>query len=127
MDVSVTAQHQWPKAWPLDVATMDLQGMGSVSHPIRRAKLLTWSDAESHCGYLLPYILPYILISLWGSDMLQNIGPYWVSPNCSGLIKCLHGASFPLKGKDQGRRKPLAIDLARPAPSPPLTFFPDGK
>lgn len=58
------AQHHLPTAWLQDMASMDLRGVASISHPSKNAKLLAWRYVEGHSGDFLPFVLPYVSINL---------------------------------------------------------------
>ena len=57
------------------------QGIGYANNPKQSAKLLTWKDEEGNSGQIQPYVMPNLPITLWGRDLLSQMGLIMCSPN----------------------------------------------
>ena len=64
-DISVLDKKHWPKAWPKQVGTTTLQGIGQAISQ-KSAKILKWQDPEGQTGYFQPNVLPGLPVNLWG-------------------------------------------------------------
>lgn len=73
-DSSVIAIKHWPAAWPLQPASMTLQGVGMPSSPECSTQYLDWEDEEGHKGIFKPFVLKHLPLNLWGRDVLQAMG-----------------------------------------------------
>ena len=63
-DVSVLSLKYWPKAWPLEEGTVQLQGIGQTT-PQKSSKIFKWHDEERHEGFVQTYVLPGLPVNLW--------------------------------------------------------------
>ena len=73
-DSSVIAKKHWPTAWPLQLASTALQGVGTASSPECSTQYLNWEDEEGHKGIFKPFVLEHLPLNLWGRDVLQAMG-----------------------------------------------------
>ncbi|KAM4876463.1 endogenous retrovirus group K member 113 Pro protein-like [Thomomys bottae] len=73
-DISIIDAQHWPKQWPLQKADCTLRGLGFSQSPDRSAQVLSWQVEEGHKGTLQPYVLASLPITLWGRDILQQMG-----------------------------------------------------
>lgn len=70
-DRSVIREHDWPKAWPLQISSQALQGLGYAKTPAMSAKELHWR-AQNQKGTFKPFVVD-IPINLWGRDVQQDM------------------------------------------------------
>ena len=80
-DVTMIRGHDWPTSWPLSEMLTHLQGIFYPNNPKYSAKLLTWKDEEENSGKIQPYVMPNLPTTLWGRDLLSQIGLIMCSPN----------------------------------------------
>lgn len=73
-DVTIIRGQDWPSNWPLSVSLTHLQGIGYASNPKRSSKLLTWRDEDGKSGNIQPYVMPNLPVTLWGRDLLSQMG-----------------------------------------------------
>ncbi|KAM4818651.1 endogenous retrovirus group K member 7 Pro protein-like [Thomomys bottae] len=73
-DISIIDAQHWPKPWPLQKADCKLRGLGFSQSPDRSAQVLSWQDEEGHKGTFQPYVMASLPITLWGRDILQQMG-----------------------------------------------------
>jgi hypothetical protein len=73
-DVMIIRGQDWPSNWPLTDSLTHLQGIGYASNPKRSSKLLTWRDGDRKSGKIQPYIMSNLPVTLWGRDLLSQMG-----------------------------------------------------
>ena len=73
-DVTIIRGQDWPSTWPLSDTLTHLQGIGYASNPKRSSKLLTWRDEDGKSGNIQPYVMPNLPVTLWGRDLLSQMG-----------------------------------------------------
>ena len=82
-----------------------LQGIGYASHPKHSSKLLTWRDGDGKSGKIQPYVMSNLPVTLWGRDLLSQMGVIMYSPNEMVTKQTLRQGLLPghgLKKKGQG-------------------------
>ena len=80
-DVTIIRPQDWPSIWPLSDMLTYLQGIGYANNPKQMTQLLTWKDEEDNAGQLKPYVMPNLLLALWGIDLLSQKYLVMCSPN----------------------------------------------
>ena len=104
-DVTIIRGQDWPSTWPLTDTLTHLQGIGYASNPKRSSKLLTWRDGEEKSGQIQPYVMSNLPVTLWGRDLLSQMGVIMYSPNEMVTKQTLRHGLLPghgLKKKGQG-------------------------
>jgi hypothetical protein len=66
-EVSVIAARHWPKNWPCQPSSANLQWVGAAHGPLQSAQQICWRDEEGHSGLFTPYVL--IFQSICGEEM----------------------------------------------------------
>lgn len=110
-DVSCIAGKDWPSSWPTQATPSHLVGLGHASNVAKSSQVLPWSDGEQQ-GTFTPYVVPSLPISLWGRDVMAQMGLLLVSPNELVTSQMLQMGFHPDKGLGkslQGRRSPAPI------------------
>ena len=79
-DVSRIAGKDWPSSWPTRLTNPGLVGIGSVPSVAKSSQILTWSDERGAQGTFCPYVVPSLPFSLWGRDILSQMGMLLYSP-----------------------------------------------
>ena len=80
-DVTIIRGQDWPSTWPLSDTLTHLQGIGYANNPKQSSKLLTWRDEEGNSGQIQPYVMSNLPVTLWGRDLLSQMGIIMCSPN----------------------------------------------
>ena len=80
-DVTIIRGQDWPSNWPLTDSLTHLQGIGYASNPKRSSKLLTWRDGVGKSGQNQPYVMSNLPVTLWGRDLLSQMGVILCSSN----------------------------------------------
>lgn len=114
-DVTCIAAKDWPQNWPLEQTNQRLVGVGAAQTPARSTSILKWKDEENHHGLVQPYVLPHIPLTLWGRDILAEMGVMLFAPNEQIKAQLLDMGFDPTKGlgkEQQGRTDPI-IPLQR--------------
>ena len=104
-DVTIIRGQDWPSTWPLTYTLTHLQGIGYASNPKRSSKLLTWRDGEGKSGQIQPYVMSNLPVTLWGRDLLSQMGVIMYSPNEMVTKQTFRQGPLPghgLKKKGQG-------------------------
>ena len=79
-DVSCIAGKDWPSSWPTCLTSAGRVGIGSVPLVAKRSQILTWSDEKGAQDTFCPYMIPSLPFSLWGRDILSQMGMLLYSP-----------------------------------------------
>jgi hypothetical protein len=58
-----------------------LQGIGYANNPKQSSKLLTWRDEEGNLRQIQQYVMSNLPVTLWGRDLLSQMGIIMCSPN----------------------------------------------
>ena len=109
-DVSCIAGKDGPSSWLTHLTNAGLVGIGSVSSVAKSSRILTWSDEKGAQGTFCPYVTPSLPFSLWGRDILFQMGMLLNSPDGKVTNQMLQMRYNPDKrlGKDhQGIASPL--------------------
>lgn len=123
-DVTCISLKEWPKNWPTDEADTTLQGLGQAKTPQRSSGLLKWQDEEGNEGHIQPYVVDGLPLSLWGRDVLGQMGVYLFSPDErvtallndmrlnpeKGLGKNQQGRKWPVQPRGNPRRYGLGYE-----------------
>lgn len=80
-DLTIISGQDWPSTLPLSDTLTHLQGTGYAKNPKQSSKLLTWRDKEGNSGQIQPYVMQHLPITLWGRDLLSQMGLIMCSPN----------------------------------------------
>ena len=64
------------------------QGTGYANNPKQSSKLLTRRDEEGNSGKIQPYVMPHLPITLWGRDLLSQMGLMICSANEAVTKQC---------------------------------------
>ena len=102
-DVSCIYGEDWPSSWPTRLTNAGLVGIGSVPSVAKSSQILTWSDEKGAQGTFCPYVIPSLPFSLWGRDILSQMGMLLYNPDEKVTNKMLQMRYNPDKvlGKDQ--------------------------
>ena len=92
-DVTIIRGQDWPSAWPLSDTLTHLQGIGYANNPKQRFKLLTRRDEEGNSGQIQLYVMSNLPVTLWGRDLLSQMGIIMCSPN-EAVAKPMHIQGF---------------------------------
>lgn len=116
-DRSIIAKKDWPAGWPLQASSQTLQGLGYANAPDMSARQLQWKDQEGHSGVLQPYVLE-LPISLWGRDLLKDMGfklSNEYSPISQKIMKDMgFHPSFGMGRQLQGKKSPIQVQQRNP-------------
>jgi hypothetical protein len=124
-DVIIIRGQDWPSTWPLSNTLTHLQGIGYVKNTKQSSKLLTWRDEEGNSGQIQPYVTPHLPITLWGRDLLSQMGLARCSPN-EVMTKQMLRQGF-LPGQGLGKEGQNIKTFERPKPhsnTRSLGYFP---
>jgi hypothetical protein len=80
-DVTIIRGQDWLSTWPLSNMLTHLQGIGYVNNLKQSSKLLNWRDEEFNPGQILPYVMSNLPVTVWGRDLLSQMGVIMCSPN----------------------------------------------
>jgi hypothetical protein len=80
-DVTIIRGEDWPSTWPLSDTHTHLQGIGYANNPKQSSKLLTWRDEEGNSEQIQLYVMSNLPVTLWGRDLLSQMGIIICSPN----------------------------------------------
>ena len=64
--------------------------------------MLTWRDEEGNSGQIQPYVMSNLPVTLWGRDLLSQMGVIMCSPN-EAVSKQMHKQGF-LPGHGLGKK-----------------------
>lgn len=110
-DVSCIAGKDWPTSWPIQETASNLIGLGSAKNVLKSSSILTWEDPDGGTGHFNPYVIPSLPFSLWGRDILSQMGVLLYSPNDQVTAQMLDMGYVPgtgLGSKGQGRVSPIS-------------------
>ena len=96
-DVSCISGKDWPSFWPTHMTENDLVGIGRATTVVKSAKMLDWQIEDTH-GTFQPYIVPSLPFTLWGRDVLSQMGVLLYSPDDKVTSQMLHMGYDPSKG-----------------------------
>lgn len=97
-DVTIIRGQVWSSTWPVSNTLTHLQGIDYANNPKQRSKLLTWRDEVGNSGQIQPYVMSNLPITLWGRDLLSQMGLILCSPS-EVVTKQMLGQGFlPDKG-----------------------------
>ena len=80
-DVSYIAGKDWPSSWLTHLTNAGLVEIGSVPSVAKSSQILTWSVEKGAQNTFCPYVIPSLPFSLWGRDILFQMGMLLYSPN----------------------------------------------
>ena len=75
-DVSCISGKDWPSSWPTHTTENELVRLRRAPTVVKSAKMLDW-QFEDTCGTFQPYVVPSLPFTLWGRDVLFQIGVAW--------------------------------------------------
>ena len=89
-DVSCISGKDWPSSWPTSWPTHttenNLVGIGRAPTVAKSAKILDWQFEDTR-GTFQPYVVPSLPFTLWGRDVLSQMG---VLLFINGIKQCFH-------------------------------------
>ena len=103
-DVMIIRGQDWPSNWPLTDSLTHLQGIGYASNRKCSSKLLTWRDGDGKSGKIWLYVMSNLPVTLWGRDLLSQMGVVMYSSNEMVTKQTFRQGSLPghgLKKKGQ--------------------------
>ena len=106
-------QEDWPSSWPTHTAENELVGLGRAPAVAKSAKILDW-QFEDICGTFQPYIVPSLPFTLWGRDVLSQMGVLIFSPDDKVTSEMLQMGYDPSKGL--GKQQTGIIEPICPTP-----------
>lgn len=110
-DASCIAGKDWPAAWPTEHTENMLTGLGTAPAVARSAQILTWENvANRQAGTFCPYVILGLPISLWGRDILTQMGMLLYSPDnwvSSEMIKMGYDPDKGLGKNQEGQLFPI--------------------
>ena len=111
-DVSCIYGEDWPSSWPTRLTNAGLVGIGSVPSVAKSSQILTWSDEKGAQGTFCPYVIPSLPFSLWGRDILSQMGMILYSPDekvTNQMLQMRYNSDKGLGKDQQGIVSPLDI------------------
>ena len=79
--VSYIVGKDWPLSWLTHLTNAGLVEIGSVPSVAKSSQILTWSVEKGAQNTFCPYVIPSLPFSLWGRDILFQMGMLLYSPN----------------------------------------------
>ena len=96
--------HCWKRLALILVDTSaSLVGIASVPLVAKSSQILTWSDEKGAQGTFCPYVIPSLPFSLWGRDILSQMGMLLYNPDekVTNLMLQMRYNPDKVLGKDQ--------------------------
>ena len=116
-DVSCISGKDWPSSWPTSWPTHttenNLVGIGRAPTVAKSAKILDWQFEDTR-GTFQPYVVPSLPLTLWGRDMLSQMGVLLFSPDDKVTSQMLQIGYDP--SKELGKQQTRIIELICPTP-----------
>ena len=112
-DVSCISGKDWPRSWPTHMTENDLVGIGRVTAVVKSAKMLDWRF-EDTCGTFQPHVVTSLPFTLWGRDVLSQMGVLLLSPDEKVTSQMLDMGYDPSKGL--GKQQEGIIEPICPTP-----------
>ena len=112
-NVSCIAGKDWSSSWPTHTTENDLVGIGRAQAVAKSAKILDW-QFENTCGNFQLYVVPSLPFTLWGRDVLSQMGVLLFSPDEKVTSQMLHTGYDPSKGL--GKQQEGIIEPICPTP-----------
>ena len=113
-DASCIAGKDWPSSWPTQHADNMLTGLGTAPAVAKSAQILTWENtSNTQAGSFCPYVIPGLPISLWGRDILMQMGMLLYSPDdwvSSQVLKMGYDPDKGLGKNQEGRLYPVVAE-----------------
>ena len=109
-DVSCISGKDWPSSWPTHTTENVLVGLGRAPAVANNAKILNCQFGDT-CGTFQPYAVPSLPFTLWGRDVLSQMGVLLFSPDDKVTSQMLQMGYDPSKGlgkQQSGIIEPLA-------------------
>lgn len=112
-DVSCISGKDWPNSWPTHTTANNLVGIGRAPEVAQSAKILDWQFEDTR-GTFQPYMIPSLPFSLWGRDVLSQMGMLLFSPDDKVTLQMLQMGYDPSKGL--GKQQTGTTEPICPAP-----------
>ncbi|XP_043753346.1 endogenous retrovirus group K member 7 Pro protein-like [Cervus elaphus] len=112
-DVSCVAGKDWPNSWPTQTTANELVGLGKAPSVVKSSQILSWQE-EGQQGIFQPYVISSLPLTLWGRDILAQMGILLYSPDEKVSAQMLQIKYDPQKGlgkKQQGRLYPVELQV----------------
>ena len=109
-DVSCISGKDWSSSWPTHTTENVLVGLGRAPAVANNAKILNCQFGDT-CGTFQPYAVPSLSFTLWGRDVLSQMGVLLFSPDDKVTSQMLQMGYDPSKGlgkQQSGIIEPLA-------------------
>jgi hypothetical protein len=104
-DVTIIRGQDWPSTWPLSDTLIHLQVIDYANNPKQSSKLLTWIDEEGNSGQIQPYVMSNFPVTLWGRNLLFQVGIIMCSPNEAVTKQMLRQGVFAQSGARKGGKR----------------------
>jgi hypothetical protein len=98
VDVTIIRGQDWPSTWTLSDTLTHLQGIGYVNNLKQSSKLLTWRVEKGNSGQIQPLVMSNLPVTLWGRDLLSQMGLIMCSPNEAVTKQMLRQEFLPGQG-----------------------------
>ena len=109
-DISYIAGKDWPSSWPTCLTSAGLVGIESMPSVAKSSQILTWPDEKKAQGTFCPYVIPSLPFSLWGRDVLSQMGMLLYSPDekvTNQMLQMRYNSDKGLGKDQQGIVSPL--------------------
>lgn len=98
-------------SWPTTRTESSLTGVGHAANVVQGSAVLHWQDGEV-TGTFQPFVIPSLPFTLWGRDILDQMGTFLISSADPVLQKMMKMGYDPGKGLGkhlQGSTDPVAV------------------
>ena len=112
-DVSCISGKDWPSSWPTHTTENELVRLRRAPTVVKSAKMLDW-QFEDTCGTFQPYVVPSLPFTLWGRDVLSQMGVLLSIPDDKVSSQMLQMGYDPSKGlgkQQTGIIEPICLTL----------------
>ncbi|XP_049563820.1 endogenous retrovirus group K member 7 Pro protein-like [Orcinus orca] len=113
-DSSCIAGKDWPNGWPTRHADNMLVGLGTAPAVAKSTQILNWENtANKQAGSFCPYVIPGLPMSIWGRDILMQMGMLLYSPDdwvSSQMLKMGYDPDKGLGKNQEGRLYPVVTE-----------------
>ena len=112
-DVSCISGKDWSSSWPTHTTENELVGLGRAPAVAKTAKILDWQFGDTR-GTFQPYVVPSLPFTLWGRDVLSQMGVLLSIPDDKVSSQMLQMGYDPSKGlgkQQTGIIEPICLTL----------------
>ena len=102
-DIPCIVGNDWPSAWPTQTTANELVGIGRAPSVTKSSQILPWYVDKDFQGHFQPYVIPSLHFTLWGRDILAQMGVLLYCPEEKVVAQMLQMSYNPFMGlgKDQ--------------------------